>query len=280
MSWKYTDEYYTEYTRSTWNESAMPYLKLMKRLAPFMDEFLKTVKVASGMRILDIGTGPGQPAMSISDQVGSAGHVTGIDLSEKMIELAKETAAVKKKTAPNVSFLVMNAEDLKFPEGSFDLVLCRFGFQIFTNPEKVAGEAYRVLKTGGELGTVVWSTGDKVPLLHVLVEPMMENATPDETGYIPTPYELGGPGELGELFLKAGFATVKEDRIIRKIHFRDAEDYFELFLKGTPLGHSLSEEEESIQQEILRKASLNLEKWRSADGLEIPGEVVIVTAYK
>ena len=150
MSWKYTDEYYTEYTRSTWNESAIPYLKLMERLAPFMDEFLKGVKIASGSRILDIGTGPGEPALSISNRVGSGGHVTGIDLSEKMIELAKETA--KRKTAPNVSFLVMNAEDLKFPEGSFDLVLSRFGFQIFTNPEKVAAEAYKVLRKGGELG--------------------------------------------------------------------------------------------------------------------------------
>jgi len=85
---------------------------------------------------------------------------------------------------------------------------------------------------------------------------------------------------LAELFLKAGFTTVKEDRISRKIHFLDADDYFELFLKGTPLGHSLSEEEESIQKEVLRKTRLNLEKWRNADGLEVPGEVVIVSAHK
>ncbi|HYB03216.1 MAG TPA: methyltransferase domain-containing protein [Nitrososphaerales archaeon] len=278
MSWKYTDEYYTEYTRTTWNESAIPYLKLMEHIAPFTEELLKRVKIENGMKILDIGTGPGEPAITISGRVGSKGHVTGIDLSETMIDLARE--ATKRKGAQNVSFLVMNAEDLKFPEGSFDLVLCRFGFQIFTNPEKAASEAYKVLRKGGELGAVVWSTGDKVPALHVLVEPMMENVTPDETGYIPTPYELGGPGELAQLFLNSGFASATEDRITKIFHFRDSEDYFELWLKGTPLGHSLREEEESVQKEILRKTRLNLEKWKTDSGFAIPAEVVIVIARK
>jgi ubiquinone/menaquinone biosynthesis C-methylase UbiE len=278
MSWKYTDEYYTEYSRTTWNESAIPYIKLMERMAPFTDELLKRVKIDNGMKILDIGTGPGEPAMTLSGKVGNDGHVTGIDLSEKMIDLAKEAA--KQNGVQNVSFLVMNAEDLKFPEGSFDLALSRFGFQIFTNPEKAAKEACKVLRKGGELGVVVWSTGDKVPAMHVLVQPMMENVTPDETGYIPTPYELGGPGELAQLFLNSGFESATEDRITKILHVRDSEDYFELFLKGTPLGHSLSEEEEGVQKEILRKTKLNLEKWKTDNGFAIPAEVVIVIGRK
>ena len=279
MSWKYTDDYYTEYTRKTWNESAIPYIRLMERMAPFTEELLKRVKIDNGMKILDIGTGPGEPAITLSGRVGSGGHVTGIDLSERMIDLAKEAA--KRKGAQNVSFLIMNAEDLKFPEGSFDLVLSRFGFQIFTNPEKAAVEACKVLRKGGELGVAVWSTGDKVPALHVLVEPMMENATPDETGYIPTPYELGGPGELVQLFLNSGFSGATEHRITKTLHFRgDSEDYLELCLKGTPLGHSLSEEDEQTQKEILRKARLNLEKWKTDSGFAMPAEVVIVIARK
>ncbi len=141
-------------------------------------------------------------------------------------------------------------------------------------------EACKVLRKGGELGVVVWIPGDKVPALHVLVEPMMENVTPDETGYVPTPYELGGPGELVQLFLNSGFTSAAEDRITKILHFRDSEDYFELYLKGTPLGHSLSEEEEDVQKEILRKTKLNLEKWKTDDGFAIPAEVVIVIARK
>jgi SAM-dependent methyltransferase len=280
MSWKYTDEYYLEYTRSTWNESAVEYTRLMERMAPFTEELLSRVKITSGMRILDIGTGPGEPALTLASQVGASGDVTGIDLSEKMIDLAN--AASRIRNAKNTSFLVMNAEALKFPEGSFDLVLSRFGFQIFTNPKKAASEACRVLKKGGVLAVVVWSTGDKVPALHALVGPMLENATPDETGYIPTPYELGGPGELTGLFLKCGFSSSSENRVTRDMHFADEQDYFDLYLKGTPLGHSLLEEDESIQKEIIRKTRENLQKWSRGDkeGIVIPAECVIVIARK
>ncbi len=79
----------------------------MERMAPFTDELLKRVKIDNGMKILDLGTGPGEPAITLSGQVGNDGHVTGIDLSEKMIDLAKEAA--KWKDVTNVSFLVMNA---------------------------------------------------------------------------------------------------------------------------------------------------------------------------
>ena len=64
----------------------------------------------------------------------------------------------------------------------------------------------------------------------------MENVTPDETGYIPTPYELGGQGELVHLFLNSGFESATEDRITKILHVRDYEDYFELFLKALLLG--------------------------------------------
>ena len=56
---------------------------------------LKRVKIDNGMKILDIGTGPGEPAITLSNRVGNDGHVTGIDLSEKMIDLAKDAARQK-----------------------------------------------------------------------------------------------------------------------------------------------------------------------------------------
>jgi ubiquinone/menaquinone biosynthesis C-methylase UbiE len=142
---------------------------------------------------LDIGTGSGEPALTMAGMVSPAGRVTGIDLSERMIELAKETSRARRLL--NVSFKVMDAENLDFRDGSFDLAVSRFGFQIFTNPERAASEAFRALKPGGRSVTV-WSTGDKVPALHAIVGPMLEHAAPDETGYLPTPYELGGPGDV------------------------------------------------------------------------------------
>src|SRR5207245_9807929 len=151
---------------------------------------------------LHLATGPGEPAMSIARMVGPDGRVVGIDLSERMVQLA--TRIAKERRIPGVTFLAMDAETLDFPDESFDLVTSRFGFQVFANPETVAREAHRVLRPKGRIGVAVWSTADKATAIDALVGPMLEVAEPDETGYRTTPIELRGQADLAKLLDAAG----------------------------------------------------------------------------
>jgi len=216
--------------------------------------------------------------MSIARLVGLDGEVVGVDLSEGMVELASRLS--KQRRIANVSFRVMDAEKLEFPAGSFDAVVSRFGFQIFTDPEAVAREAHRVLKPKGRIGVSVWSTAEKAAAIHMIVGPMLEFAEPDETGYLPTPYELGGPGEMVKFLEDAGFADAKEERRTHEFHAPNADEYLDLILKATPLGHSLKEEDPPVQEKILAKARENLRAWTTRSGIAIPCECVIVTARK
>ncbi|MCI4323999.1 MAG: class I SAM-dependent methyltransferase, partial [Thermoplasmata archaeon] len=132
MPWKYTDEYYREYTRTTWNESAEAYVGLMRNLEPFRADLVERLAPQPGERILDMGTGPGEPAMTIARLMGASGHVTGIDLSENMVSIAERVA--RARGANNIEFRAMDCGDLKLPDRSFDAVVSSFGFQIFTDP--------------------------------------------------------------------------------------------------------------------------------------------------
>lgn len=216
--------------------------------------------------------------MALAQLVGPLGRVTGVDLSDRMIELAARVA--KGRGLANAEFRVMDAERLDFPEESFDAVVSRFGFQIFTDPEAVAREALRVLRREGRLAVTVWSTADKAPALHVLVGAMLDYAEPDEAGYLPTPYELGGPGEMAQMLSSVGFRDPREQRRTHVLRYASAEEYFDVMLHGTPLAHSVGEEDPEVQAKILSKARANLEAWRLHDGYALPCECVVVTARK
>lgn len=276
--WKYTDEYYREYTRTTWNETATEYVRLMRQLEPYGFDLVARLDPKVREIVLDLATGPGEPAMSIARMVGPEGHVTGIDLSEKMVDLA--TRVARERRIPNATFRVMDAEQLDFPGDTFDLVTSRFGFQIFTNPEGVAKEARRVLKPKGRIGLTVWSTAEKAQAINAVVGPMLEFAEPDETGYLPTPFELGAPGEMSKLLRDAGFLDPKEEPKSHTMHFKDEDDYLDVILGGTPLGHSLKEEDPPVREKVLARTRQNLRQWKGRGGIDIPCECVVVTARK
>ena len=278
MPWKYTDDYYREYTRTTWNESAGSYVDWMRNLEPFRAALVDRLAAQPGERVLDLGTGPGEPAMTLGRQVGPTGHVTGVDLSERMVDLAQQVAQAR--GVGNVEFRVMDCAELAFPEASFDAAVSNFGFQIFTDPERAAREAHRVLRNGGRMAVSVWSTADRVPFLHAIMGPMLEHAEPDESGYLPTPYQTGGPGEMVAFLTEAGFSRAHEERVEHVIQVRDEDAYLDSILKGTPIGHSLLEETPDVQAEVLRKTRANLQRWRNEQGLSIPAECVVVTARK
>jgi ubiquinone/menaquinone biosynthesis C-methylase UbiE len=278
MPWKYTDEYYREYTRTTWNESAEAYVEWMRNLEPFRSALISRLQPKTGEKILDLGTGPGEPAITIAREVGSQGYVTGVDLSESMVSIA--TRVARARGLRNVEFVAMDCAALSFPSTSFDAVVSSFGFQIFTDPEKAAREAHRVVRPGGRICVSVWSTADRVPFLDAIIAPMLENAEPDETGYIPTPYETGAPGEMVAFLQAAGFREAQEEHVQHLMQVASAEDYLQSILKATPIGHSLSEEDPAAQQEILRKTRENLKQWETPRGLSIPAECVVVRALK
>lgn len=100
-----------------------------------------------GEAILDIGCGAGVDTVIAALMVGESGPVTGIDLVPEMLERAKENTRLV--GALNVEFMEGSAEELPFPDNSFDVVISNGVFNLVVDKVKALGEVYRVLKPGG-----------------------------------------------------------------------------------------------------------------------------------
>lgn len=103
--------------------------------------------IEQGESILDIGCGAGVDTIVAALMVGPKGRVVGIDLTPEMLERAREN--LRKASLENVSFRKGSAEDLSFPESSFDVVISNGVFNLVPDKMRALKEVCRVLKPNG-----------------------------------------------------------------------------------------------------------------------------------
>ncbi len=111
--------------------------------------------VMPGASVLDVAAGRGAVLFAAADQVGPDGHAVGIDLAENMV---RETMAeIQSAGRQNAEMHQMSADQLEFPDASFDSVLCGFALWFFPQPHHTLQEFSRVLKPGGWVGLTTWT---------------------------------------------------------------------------------------------------------------------------
>lgn len=102
--------------------------------------------------VLDVGCGTGEILKRIHKRYPEV-SLTGVDISEKMLEVAKV------KIGNKATLLWADAEMLPFSDATFDLIVCSDSFHHYPNPQKVLAEFLRVLKRGGNLLICDYSIG-------------------------------------------------------------------------------------------------------------------------
>jgi len=104
-------------------------------------------KAKTGEVCVDLGSGRGTDVLRMADEVGEAGFVCGIDISEGMLEKARQNAA--KLEVQNVRFIQSELEKIELADGIADLVISNCTINHATNKKAVWSEVFRILKKGG-----------------------------------------------------------------------------------------------------------------------------------
>jgi SAM-dependent methyltransferase len=267
-----------------WNEAARHWEKhrvvIEGMFAPVTAALVQDAGIDPGQAVLDVATGPGEPALSLAAIVGAKGRVIGVDVVPAMIDAAGREAG--RRRLCNASFRVAPADELPFDDESFDAVVSRFGVMFFPSPQEGIREMLRVLKPGGKLAVAVWHHARNNPYFSILSE-LLERfvESPPLDADAPDAFRFAPPGKLLQVAREAGLADAKE----RLLEFSiDAPLSLEGFWgvrteMSDKLRGKLAQLSE-VQVDEIKSAFLETARGYSSErGVSFPAEVLLVSGW-
>jgi len=232
---------------------------------------------ATGMRVLDLATGTGEPGISLARSVGSTGHVTASDLSPELLEVATERA--RSKGLNNFSTQQADAHHLPFPDHSFDLSTCRFGVMFFQDAMQALSELRRVLKPGARACFVVWGPFEQ-PYWQAVIKPALDHSGGPllEPGGA-DPFRYAKAGSLPGLLRAAGFHDVDESpQTVPWVWPGETGELFEYACAvAAPFRQMLDRIPEEQWPQIRAEAIAAIEKYQTGGEIRFTVDVIFVS---
>ncbi|KAK4233427.1 S-adenosyl-L-methionine-dependent methyltransferase [Achaetomium macrosporum] len=235
---------------------------------------IQRLAIEPGMRVLDVGCGPGNLTAHIADLVGENGSVVGVDPSKERIAIALES-----NIRPNLSFSEGRAEDLsRFPATSFDIVFVNSTFHWVQDQPAALREFARVLKPGGGRLGISGGSGDFVAAHEKIKEDVLAREPyreyPEES-----PPKFLKRRELEKLLDDAGFAdrTIVVNKIVKAA--KDAEAMID-WLVTSSSGKTYGGIPEHLRPRAREEMKREWEKLVTEDGIRMDMELLVTVAVK
>jgi len=195
--------------------------KLDLLLTEVKGELVRRAAPQIGETVLDIGCGAGDTTLAFAQSVGPAGAVTGADLSEPLLAVARRRAAGMQ----GIGFIAADAQTRNFGPGRFDLVASRFGVMFFADTGAAFANLARMLRPGGRLVFAAWDAVARNPWMAMSKEAAVARLGPvgADTPGAPGPFAFADAERVLGLLSGSGLAEV-----------RVATPDLQLVVNGTP----------------------------------------------
>ena len=227
--------------------------------------------LAPGQRVLDVACGTGIVARTAAERVGEHGRVTGLDLNEAMLIVAR-------RLRPDLEWHQGDASALPFPDDSFDVALCQSGLMFVPDPVAALREMARVITPNGTAAVQLWSRLDRQIGFRLLADAVNRHAGPDAVSLIGTYFRLGDPAAFTELCHSAGLRVTAVRTIPITVHSPSIDDYVTTEVESTPLITRITDQ---TYRKIREDARAALAPFCAESGeLAMPFEVYLVTAHR
>jgi ubiquinone/menaquinone biosynthesis C-methylase UbiE len=248
---------------------------------PVTQALVQDAHIGRGHAVLDIATGPGEPALTVAGIVGPEGKVVGIDPIPGMVAAARRET--ERRGLTNTQFDVGSADELPFAADTFDAVLSRFGVMFFPSPEDSIRGMLRVLKPGGRMALAVWGPLEHNPFYFVTSRVIESYLGPT----VPPPgpaeqFRFAESGKLRNMLADAGALAASERplRFATEAPMSPEEFWGFRFEMSEKLRESVASLSADELNEVKDRVIEGLGEYSTGRGLSFATEVLIVSGMK
>ena len=276
---------YKQTTRQQWDKAAEAWHRwgplLSKWLGPATEHMLDEAGIKQGSQVLDVAAGAGEQTLSIARRIGLHGRVLATDLSPAILCYVDDSA--KAAGYHNIQTRELDGECLhELDAASFDAVVSRVGLIYFPDQQKALLGMHHVLRPGGKMAAIVYSTADKNPFFSVPVSIIRRRAElPPPLPGQPGPFSLGAEGALEQAFSDAGFSEVKTMRVDAPVQLDSAAECLRFEKESFGALHQmLSGLDHGEQETAWEEVEQALGEYQGSKGFSGPCELIIAVGTK
>ncbi len=237
---------------------------------------LERLKPAAGERVLDIGCGGGITSAAIAQAVGATGHVTGLDVSKVILEVARQRYAA----LANLEFVLADASTHGFVPGLYDVLTSRFGVMFFHDPHAAFANLRRALKPAARLCFMCWRRLDENPWMGLTAAAAFTVLAPPakpEPG-APGPFSLAKRERVTDILNSAGFAGIEFEAVDRAIDMGTVDEALQWLSNMGPAAQPLRDASEPDRAAALQAMHAALTTAASAGRVVLNGASWVVSA--
>ena len=245
------------------------------------DMLIEQIAATESESVLDIGCGGGITSIKLAEQVGPAGSVLGVDVSEPILAVANSRA----KGISNLDFQHSDAATAELGEDRFDIITSRFGVMFFDDPVIAFANLHTALKPSGRMVFICWRSLEDNPWMSEpakaafeILPPPADAEKPDPKA--PGPFSLADPDHLQSILSSAGFNNIELQAMDKAISMGNLDDTIAFLMKMGPAAEVLKEANEEQKQTVGKAMKEIMSKYISDKDVKVPSATWIVSASK
>jgi ubiquinone/menaquinone biosynthesis C-methylase UbiE len=217
-------EAFRDFERSGWNAVSEGYEAVFGPLtAQSVDLTLDAAGVIGECDVLDVCTGHGVLALAATER---GAKVCAVDFAEAMVAAAR-------RNAPSVNCRQGDAQDLPYPDNTFDAVVCGYGMLHVPEPDRALAEMRRVLRPGGRVAITVWERPSPANGFGLLLGTVKAHGRVDVLlPHGPDFFQFGDPEDMKAALAQAEFSDVAATTVAQMLLLKTATGLVNLALQG------------------------------------------------